>query len=84
MYEFVCAGCGKRFERLARAGTESATCPEWGADATRVMSAVAPPNRLVKSPGEARRMEDKRGTGRGGAMERFRKQRAREKRRGAG
>jgi putative FmdB family regulatory protein len=85
MYEFVCPRCGQRFERLADPGTEHERCPECGApDAPRVLSSVAPPARLVKSPGAARRMEGKRGTNRGGAMERFRKQRAREKKRAGG
>ena len=85
MYEFVCRECGRRFERLARAGTEAERCPDCGSeDARRVLSAVAPTPRLVKSAGTARRMEDKRGTDRGGAMERFRKQRAKEKKRGGG
>ena len=85
MYEFVCPRCGHRFEGLASAGTEHERCPECGAeDAARVLSTFAPPARLVKSPGTARRMEDKRGTNRGGAMERFRKQRAKEKKRGGG
>ena len=85
MYEFACPRCGHRFERLAGAGTEHEPCPECDAeDAARVLSTFAPPARLVKSPGTARRMEDKRGTNRGGAMERFRKQRTKEKKRGGG
>jgi putative FmdB family regulatory protein len=82
MYEFVCPQCGQRFERLAGAGTRREECPHCGAaDAERVLSPVAPPARLAKSPGTARKMEDKRGVDRGGAMERFRKQRARERKR---
>jgi len=85
MYEFVCPRCEHRFERLASAGTEHERCPECGAEgAARVLSTFAARPRLVKSPGTARRMEDKRGTNRGGAMERFRKQRAKEKKRGGG
>ena len=85
MYEFVCPECGQRFERLVSAGTQREGCPECGAaGAERVLSTVAPPARLVRSPGTARRMEDKRGTDRGGAMQRFRKQRAKEKKRGGG
>jgi putative FmdB family regulatory protein len=82
MYEFVCAECGRRFERLVDAGTEREACPECGsATAERVFSAIAQPAKLAVSPGTARKMEDKRGTDRGGAMERFRKRRAGEKKR---
>lgn len=85
IYEFACPKCGHRFEALMAAGTERAECPECGsADAGRRLSAPAPSRRLTMSPGTARRAEDKRGTNRGGAMERFRKQRAREKRAGRG
>jgi putative FmdB family regulatory protein len=85
IYEFVCAHCGERFERLASAGTERERCPECGEEgAERVLSAFAPAPKLVKSPGDARRLEDKRGTNRGGAMDRFKKQRSREKGRGGG
>ena len=81
MYEFVCPDCGHRFERLADAGTRRAACPQCDSeDAERVLSSIAPPSRVAISPGTARRMEDKRGTDRGGAMERFRKQRAKERR----
>jgi putative FmdB family regulatory protein len=83
IYEFQCPACGNRFERLAGAGTESAECPQCGAkDASRVLSAPAPAHRLVKSPGTTRRMEDKRGVSRDGAKQRFKEQRAREKRAG--
>jgi putative FmdB family regulatory protein len=83
IYEFQCPACGNRFERLAGAGTESAECPQCGAkDASRVLSAPAPGHRLVKSPGTTRRMEDKRGVSRDGAKQRFKEQRAREKRAG--
>ena len=84
MYEFDCPSCGQRYERLVDAGTEREDCPECGAAADRVLSNVAPPARLAKSGATARRMEDKRGTDRGGAMDRFRKQRAKEKKLGGG
>jgi putative FmdB family regulatory protein len=84
IYEFVCRDCGERFERLVKAGTERETCAECGsANAERVFSAFAAPAKLVVSSGTARKMEDKRGTGRGGALDRFKKQRATEKKRGA-
>ena len=60
-------------------------CPACdAADPERLMSGSYAPisNRLTA--GQKRRLEDKRGTGRGGAMERFRKQRAAEKRAGKG
>jgi putative FmdB family regulatory protein len=83
IYEFQCPACGSRFERLAAAGTERAACPQCGApEASRILSAPAPVHRLVKSPGTARRIEDKRGVSRGGAKQRFKQQRAREKRAG--
>ena len=85
IYEFVCSECGERFERLVDAGTERESCPQCGfAEAERVFSAIAAPAKLAVSSGTARKMEDKRGTGRGGAMDRFRKQRAREKKRAGG
>ena len=84
MYEFVCAECGTRFERLADAGTEREACPECGTQAERVLSTFAQPSKLSVSPGTARRMEDQRGTNRGGAMDRFKKQRAKERKRAGG
>jgi putative FmdB family regulatory protein len=83
IYEFECPACGNRFERLAGVGTQRADCPRCGgAEASRVLSAPAPAQRLVKSPGTARRMEAKRGVDRDGAKQRFKQQRAREKRSG--
>lgn len=84
IYEFVCSECGERFERLVDAGAERESCPSCGSTGERVFSAVAPPARLAVSRGTARRMEDKRGTDRGGALERFRKKRAEEKKRAGG
>jgi putative FmdB family regulatory protein len=58
IYEFLCAGCGERFEELVAVDTESATCPVCrtkGAD--RVLSAQATPFRLVKGPGDTRKQE---------------------------
>lgn len=83
IYEFECPACGHRFEELTGSQSERATCPECGCeDAGRLLSAPAPPRRLTMGPDAARRAEDKRGTSRGGAMQRFKKQRAREKRAG--
>jgi putative FmdB family regulatory protein len=85
LYEFQCAGCGSRFEELVPAGTEGAVCPRCGSrEVTRVLSAPGPPRTLTMSPGQARRAEDKRGTNRGGALQRFKRQRGEEKRTGSG
>lgn len=60
IYEFRCEACGERFEALVDAGTESASCRACGTDgAERVLSAQAPPFGLVKSPGAARRQEQR-------------------------
>jgi putative FmdB family regulatory protein len=89
LYEFECRRCGHRFEELVgpHVGlTEGdVACPECkAADPERLISGsyATISNRLTS--GQKRRLEDKRGTGRGGAMERFRKQRAAEKRAGKG
>lgn len=70
IYEFQCASCGERFEELSPAGTESADCPACGtAGAERKLSGFA----FSRQPtgGQQRRMEDKRGTDRGGARDRW-------------
>jgi putative FmdB family regulatory protein len=70
IYEFECGGCGERFDRLVDAGTESADCPKCEtAGAERRLSAF----RLSSQPtaNQRRRMEDKRGTNRDGARQRF-------------
>jgi putative FmdB family regulatory protein len=60
IYEFRCSACGKRFEALVDAGTESVGCRECGEEgAERVLSAQAPPFGLVKPRGEARRQEQR-------------------------
>jgi putative FmdB family regulatory protein len=84
VYEFECAKCGNRFEELVSAGTEDAVCPECGSrEVVRRLSAPGRPRTLSMSSGQARRAEDKRGTDRGGALQRFKRQRAREKHTGA-
>jgi putative FmdB family regulatory protein len=81
IYEFRCPACDDRFEELVPAGTERAACPKCGSrDGRRLMSVPAEPHRLVTTPGQARRAEDRRGTDRGGALARFKQERAREKR----
>jgi putative FmdB family regulatory protein len=58
IYEFLCEGCGTRFERLVEAGTEEAACRSCGAErARRVYSAHRAPFKLVKTPGGSRRQE---------------------------
>ena len=85
LYEFSCRSCGHRFEELVgpHVGLDEGdvACPECGAaDPERLMSnSYAPINRQLTT-NQKRRLEDKRGTDRGGAMERFSKQRTMEKR----
>ena len=70
IYEFECAECGERFEELSAAGTEAATCPACGAEgAERRLSSFG----LTRQPtgNQRRRMEDRRGTNRDGARQRF-------------
>src|SRR4051794_35232920 len=72
IYEFVCEACGERFEELVDTGTEQTACRACGTPgAKRVLSVPAATPKLVKSGAQNRRLEDKRGTNRGGAMERF-------------
>lgn len=87
VFEFRCHACDARFEELvgSHVGVEVADvrCPECGA---------AEPERLTASefaalhrqmtPNQRRRLEDKRGTDRGGAKQRFSEQRKRERARG--
>lgn len=72
IYEFECAECGERFEELLPMGTETATCASCGAaGAERKLSSFG----LSRMPtsNQQRRMEDKRGTNRDGARQRFKK-----------
>jgi putative FmdB family regulatory protein len=85
IYEFECRSCGHRFEELVgstvglKAG--DVCCPECGAaDAERLLSGGYAPIQRQLTPNQRRRLEDKRGTNRDGARERFRKQRAAERR----
>src|SRR5881628_1375317 len=58
IYEFLCDACQVRFEDLVPAGTESAACPECGAEgARRAWSPQAGALRLVKTPRENRKQE---------------------------
>jgi putative FmdB family regulatory protein len=84
IYEFVCESCGHRFEELvgATGGIRAAelACPKCGsAEVERqVSSSYAPAHRRLTA-NQKRRLEDKRGTDRGGAKERFARQRAAER-----
>jgi putative FmdB family regulatory protein len=84
IYEFECRECGHRFEELvgSHVGLETADvrCPECGtAEAERQLSNSYAPIRHRMTPNQRRRLEDKRGTNRDGAKERFRRQRAAER-----
>lgn len=83
LYEFRCSSCGHAFEELVgpHVGVEEAAvaCPQCRAEGPeRLVSAVAPPGHGL-TPNEKRRLEDKRGIDRGGARERFGRQRAAER-----
>jgi len=70
IYEFECEACGERFEELCGAGTETATCPVCAtAGATRRLSSFGLTHQPTGS--QQRRMEDRRGTNRDGARQRF-------------
>jgi putative FmdB family regulatory protein len=89
IYEFVCESCGHRFEELvgSTAGRRVAdvACP--ACDSTEVerqiSSSHAPLQRQL-TPNQKRRLEDKRGTDRGGAKDRFKRQRTSERARRRG
>ena len=76
IYEFLCGECGHRFEELVAAGTETNACPACGtASAKRIMSSPSATPKLAKTAAQNRRLEDKRGVTRGGALERFKQSR---------
>jgi putative FmdB family regulatory protein len=84
IYEFECRDCGHRFEELvgSHVGTEAddVACPECGsAEVERLLSTSYAPLHRQLTPNQRRKLEEKRGTNRDGAMERFRKQRAAER-----
>lgn len=83
IYEFECGECGERFEQLVAAGTERAACPACGAaGAERRLSTFG----LTRqpTPGQKRRMEDRRGTDSDGARQRFKSNLARNRERKQG
>jgi putative FmdB family regulatory protein len=84
LYEFACESCGHRFEELvgSHMGVESAdvACPECGSTkAERLLSTSYAPLHRQMTPNQRRRLEDSRGTDRGGAKERFKRRRAEER-----
>jgi putative FmdB family regulatory protein len=88
IYEFVCESCGHSFEELvgSHVGLEAAdvVCPECkSAKVERRLSTSYAPLQHQMTPNQRRRLEDKRGTNRDGAKERFKRQRAAERRRGS-
>jgi putative FmdB family regulatory protein len=85
IYEFSCQSCGHRFEELvgSHVGVEPADvgCPECGStQVERLLSTSYAPLQRQLTPNQRRRLEERRGTDRGGAKERFKRRRAAEKR----
>lgn len=81
IYEFECGECGERFEELVDAGTASASCPACAAEgAKRVFSTFGYGRQLTAN--QRRRLEDKRGTDRDGARQRFKQSLAQARQRG--
>jgi putative FmdB family regulatory protein len=85
IYEFACHSCGHRFEELvgSHGGVQAddVTCPECGAaKAERLISTSYASLQHQMTPNQRRRAEEKRGIDRGGAKERFKRQRAAERR----
>jgi putative FmdB family regulatory protein len=85
IYEFECRSCGQRFEELVGSHvareTAEVRCPECGAaEPERLISGSYASIHRQMTPNQRRRLEDKRGIDRGGAKERFKRQRAAEKR----
>jgi putative FmdB family regulatory protein len=85
IYEFSCSACGHRFDELvgSHVGLDvlDVVCPECGSDQVeRLTSSSYAPIHRQMTPAQRRRLEQKRGTERGGAKERFKEQRAAEKR----
>jgi putative FmdB family regulatory protein len=89
IYEFECRSCGQRFEELVGSHvgreTDDVRCPDCGAaDAERVLASTYAPIHRRMTPNQKRRLESDRGIDRGGAKERFTRQRKAEKRAGGG
>jgi putative FmdB family regulatory protein len=84
IYEFECRDCGHRFEELvgSHVGTETdqVACPECGSSRLeRLLSTSYAPLQRQMTPNQRRKLEEVRGTDRGGAKERFKRQRAAER-----
>jgi putative FmdB family regulatory protein len=85
IYEYACESCGHRFEELvgsyAGANEAGVKCPECGGERLErlISTSYAPVHRRMTA-GQRRRLEEKRGIDRGGANQRFKAQRAAEKR----
>lgn len=85
MYEFACGSCGERFEELVGPHVGKTIgqvgCPECGAaDVKRLMPSSYAPTHRQLTANQKRRSEAARGTDRGGAKQRFKQQRAAERR----
>jgi putative FmdB family regulatory protein len=85
IHEFECESCGHRFEELTGAhvgkGESDVVCPNCDSPKVeRLLSGSYAPLHRQMTPAQKRRLEAKRGVDRGGAKERFRKQRTAEKR----
>ena len=85
IYEFECRSCGHRFEELVGSHvgveTDDVRCPECGkAHIERLVTTSYAPIPRQMTPGQKRRLEDKRGIDRGGAKQRFKRQRSAERR----
>jgi putative FmdB family regulatory protein len=84
IYEFICRSCDRPFEELVGSPVgkaESAVrCPACGAaEVERLVSSSYAPIHRQMTPNQRRRLEAKRGTDRGGAKERFKRQRSAER-----
>lgn len=85
VFEFRCRDCRASFEELVGSHVGKTTadvrCPQCGSRETEklAVSGFAPLHRQL-TPKQKRRLEDKRGVDRGGAKQRFKAQRAAERR----
>ncbi len=89
IYEYRCPHCEARFEELVGSHVgvkeDSVRCPKCGeAGAERQTTSSYAPIHRQQTAAQRRRREQKRGTDRGGARERFGKQRAVERQRRSG